>query len=180
MCCSNLSISECWGLSFYFSHKYRRVCKIGRLGFCKKRGVGRVSLIFILIFNLFQCYRPLSVWCVCVRVCVCVLFISTISISIVCVFHRSNLVLQYLINRYMTFTNLQKSNFWKEKTLWKVNYINELFVWLYSGWTFSRLLTDVCGAEGRPQLHKICHTYPTMVKLSTPYVKKIQKNIWIT
>ena len=145
--------------------------------FVKSGGWGGYHLFSYLFLTFsYLCYRPLSVWCV----FVCVLVISTISISIVCVFHRSNLVLQYLINRYMTFTNLQKSNFWKEKTLWKVNYINELFVWLYSGWTFSRLLTDVCGAEGRPQLHKICHTYPTMVKLSTPYVKKIPKNIWIT
>ena len=33
------------------------------------------------------------------------------------------------------------------------------------------------GGGGRPPLPKICHTYPTMIKLGTviPYLKKLQK-----
>ena len=45
-----------------------------------------------------------------------------------------------------------------------------------SGWPFSGLLTD--GGKGkRPPLSKICHTYPTLMKLVTviPYLKKIKK-----
>ena len=40
----------------------------------------------------------------------------------------------------------------------------------------SGLLT-VGGGPKRPPLPKICHTYPTMMKLGTviPYLKKIQK-----
>ena len=36
--------------------------------------------------------------------------------------------------------------------------------------------------EQKAPLHRISHTYPTMMKLGTvlPYIKKIQKNIWIT
>ena len=34
---------------------------------------------------------------------------------------------------------------------------------LYSGWTFSGLLTDRGGAKKK--LSKICHTYPAMMKL---------------
>ena len=38
------------------------------------------------------------------------------------------------------------------------------------------LLSDGAGGSKRPHLLKICHTYPTMMKLSTiiPYLKKIQ------
>ena len=46
----------------------------------------------------------------------------------------------------------------------------------YSGWAFLGLLTDGWGAKRFP-LHKICHTYPSMIKLVPviPYPKKIQK-----
>ena len=45
----------------------------------------------------------------------------------------------------------------------------------YSGCTFSGLLTD--GGTKRPPLTKICHTYPTIMKLDAviPYLEKIQK-----
>ena len=44
----------------------------------------------------------------------------------------------------------------------------------YSGWTFSELLTNGRRQKGRP-ISKICHTYPTMMRLGTviPYLKKI-------
>ena len=43
--------------------------------------------------------------------------------------------------------------------------------------SFFRLLTDGEGAKKTPHLPKICHTYPTMMKLGTviPYLRKIQK-----
>ena len=46
----------------------------------------------------------------------------------------------------------------------------------YSGWAFSGLLKDGRGQKA-PPLPKICHTYPTVIKLGTviPYLKKIQK-----
>ena len=48
--------------------------------------------------------------------------------------------------------------------------------WPYSGWAFPGLLTDG-GWTKKASLPKICHTYPTMMKLGTviPYLKKIQK-----
>ena len=49
-------------------------------------------------------------------------------------------------------------------------------------WAFSGLLTDVCGGGGvvrkaPPPLPKICHIYPTMMKLGTviPYLTNIKK-----
>ena len=50
----------------------------------------------------------------------------------------------------------------------------------YEGWAFLVLLTDGGGGEGQkapPPLSLICHTYLTLMKLSTviPYLKKIQK-----
>ena len=47
---------------------------------------------------------------------------------------------------------------------------------LYSVWAFSGLVTDE-GAPKEATLHKICHTYPTMMKLGTviPYLKKMQE-----
>ena len=47
--------------------------------------------------------------------------------------------------------------------------------WPYSGWVFLGLLMD--RGPKRSLLIKICHTYPTMMKLGTviPYLKKIQK-----
>ena len=47
--------------------------------------------------------------------------------------------------------------------------------WPYSGWVFLGLLMD--RGPKRSLLLKICHTYPTMMKLGTviPYLKKIQK-----
>ena len=47
--------------------------------------------------------------------------------------------------------------------------------WPYSGWVFSQLITDR-GSKKAP-LPKICHTYPTVMKLGTviSYLKKIQK-----
>ena len=40
-----------------------------------------------------------------------------------------------------------------------------------------RLLTDEGGGAKRQPIPKICHTYPTMMKLGTviPYLKKIQE-----
>ena len=80
-----------------------RVGKIGAFFKKKAEGEGAVSLIFILT-NPFQCYLSLSVWCVCVCVCVCVFCLFAPFISILFVFHRKNLVLHHLINRYMTFS----------------------------------------------------------------------------
>ena len=40
------------------------------------------------------------------------------------------------------------------------------------GWAFSRLLTD--SGENAP-LPKICHTYPTIMKIGILYLKNIQK-----
>ena len=48
----------------------------------------------------------------------------------------------------------------------------------YSGWAFLGLLTDLGGTGAKsPPLSIICHTHPTLMKLSTviPYLKKIQK-----
>ena len=45
-------------------------------------------------------------------------------------------------------------------------------------WAFLGLLMDGgVGQKGPPTLTKICHTYPTMMKLGTviPYLKNIQK-----
>ena len=87
---------------------------------------GEVPLIFILT-NLFHFYLSLSVWCVffsvcvcvCVRACVCVcvvyvcvfcLFMSFVSVLFL--FHRNNLVLYHLINRYII---LNWINFEKER-----------------------------------------------------------------
>ena len=41
-----------------------------------------------------------------------------------------------------------------------------------------RLLTEGRGLGKKTPLHKICHTYPTMINLATviPYLKKAQKN----
>ena len=46
----------------------------------------------------------------------------------------------------------------------------------YSRLAFLGLLTDEMGPK-RPPLPKICHTYPTMMRLGTviPYLRKIQK-----
>ena len=48
--------------------------------------------------------------------------------------------------------------------------------WPYSGWVFSGLLTDM-GGGGRQKAPKICHIYPTMMKLGSviPYLKNIQQ-----
>ena len=65
---------------------------------------------------------------------------------------------------------------WVNNTTWK--FPDEYFFCLsYSGWVFSRLLTDqVAKMHPTPPFHKICHTHPTMMKLSTviPYLTKIQ------
>ena len=53
-----------------------------------------------------------------VCVCVCVLFIYTISISIVCVLQEE----PNLIASNQQIWLLQANNFWREKTLWKVNF----------------------------------------------------------
>ena len=47
----------------------------------------------------------------------------------------------------------------------------------YSGWAFSGLLTDGGEQKGTPTVPKICHRYPSMMKLGTviPHLKKIQK-----
>ena len=54
--------------------------------------------------------------------------------------------------------------------------INPIQDGLFRGWAFSEMLTDGGGAK-RPPISKICHTYPTMMKLATviPYPKRIQK-----
>ena len=48
----------------------------------------------------------------------------------------------------------------------------------YPEWAFSGLLMDEEGGKGvkKALFPKICHTYPTMMKLGTvtPYLKKIQ------
>ena len=48
--------------------------------------------------------------------------------------------------------------------------------WPYSGWVFSGPLTDM-GGGGRQKAPKICHIYPTMMKLGSviPYLKNIQQ-----
>ena len=51
-----------------------------------------------------------------------------------------------------------------------------IYIEPYSGWAFSGLLTDGGGPKRSP-LPKICHIYPTKMKLGTviPYPMKIQK-----
>ena len=96
--------------------------KKGRSGFShKKGGVGKIGGSFkkgaITYFHIYVIF--LNVWwvracvracmrvracvhaCVCVCVCVCTLLIYTISILFV--FHRKNLLLLNLINRFMIF-----------------------------------------------------------------------------
>ena len=51
-------------------------------------------------------------------VLVCVLFIYTISITTICVSQEE----PSLITSNQQMNNLQVNNFWKEKTLWKVNF----------------------------------------------------------
>ena len=50
----------------------------------------------------------------------------------------------------------------------------KFFIESYSGWAFLVLLRDWQKASSLP---KICHAYPTMMKLGAiiPYLKKIQK-----
>ena len=54
---------------------------------------------------------------------------------------------------------------------------NVAAIQLYSGWAFFGLLTGERGGAKKHLLHKICHTYPTKLKLGTvmPYLKKIKK-----
>ena len=63
------------------------------------------SLIFIPN-NPFQCDLFL-LFGVCVCVCVCVFYSYAPFLSVLFVFHRKNLVLSHLLNRYMTFTGQQ-------------------------------------------------------------------------
>ena len=85
-----------------------------------------VSIIFIPV-NPFH-YLSLSFWCVCVYACVFCLF--TPFLSVLFVFHRRNLVLYHLINRFMTFTSekfLKRTNIVESKSLASVNYsFNEI------------------------------------------------------
>ena len=58
----------------------------------------------------------------------------------------------------------------------KINFNNLTCYSPYSEWAFLELLID--GGRGKKSpLPKICHTYPTMMKLGAliPYLKKIQK-----
>ena len=81
-----------WVKRFNFRNFYQ---KRGGSDFSHKKGSClRVSLIFVLI-NLFQCHLSLTVFSGCVF---CLLF--TPFSSELFVFHRKNLVLQHLINRY--------------------------------------------------------------------------------
>ena len=49
----------------------------------------------------------------------------------------------------------------------------------YSGWAFSGLLTDGRARGQKGPLPKICHTYPTIMKLGRdiPYLKKTPQKI---
>ena len=57
--------------------------------------------------------------------------------------------------------------------------LRDIFVWLYSGWTFPGLIANAGGGGGQQKgpFPKICYTYPPMMKLGTviPYLRKIQK-----
>ena len=85
--------------SKFLKNKGVQIFPIKKEGLVKQEVVLKkgVSLIFMLASPL-QCYLSLNVRCV------YVLFIYTISISITCV-SQENLVLQHLINRYITFTS---------------------------------------------------------------------------
>ena len=83
---------------------YRNFCKMGGGDgiqiFFIKRGVGKiggcfkkVDITYFLLTNPFQCL-------VCVFFC-----LFTSFLSVLFVFHRKNLVLLHLLNRYMTYTS---------------------------------------------------------------------------
>ena len=84
--------------------------------------------------NLF-----LSVWCV----CVCVMFTYTTFISIICVWQEE----PSLIASNQLMNNLQVNAFWKDKTLWKVNFwyhwiihlIIYLIIWYNKGSSFEHI-----------------------------------------
>ena len=91
-----------WGLSFRNFVKKRSGSDVPiiREGLVKQGRVALkkgVSLIFILT-NPFQCYLSLSVWCMFVFC----LFTPFVAVYL-CFKEPSLIVLQHLINRYMTF-----------------------------------------------------------------------------
>ena len=75
-----------------FPIKMEGLVKQVGLFFLKKEGVSLISILS----NPFQCQ-------VCLCVCVCVFCLFAPFLSVLSVFQRKNLVLQHLINRYMTF-----------------------------------------------------------------------------
>ena len=79
--------------------------------------------------------------------------------------------------------NKERIQKFKEKGDTKYIYVNDLdkvCFQPYSGWAFSGLPTDR-GDKKAPPFAKICHTYPTMMKLdSYTSPKEDLKNIWIT
>ena len=54
--------------------------------------------------------------------------------------------------------------------------LDEIGIYLLHQFSWAHSQTRIGRAKKGP-LHKICHTYPTMIKLSTviPYLKKVQK-----
>ena len=108
-----------------FSHQEAGAGKIGKnityfntnypfrvLSFCECLVFG----VWCLVFGVCLCVCV----CACARVCMytCVFCLFTPFLSVLFVFHRKNLVLLNLINRYIISTS---EWFLKNKTLWKVN-----------------------------------------------------------
>ena len=82
----------------------------------------------------------------CVCVCVCV-FTYTTFLSIICVWQEE----LSLIASHQLMNNLQVNAFWKDKTLWKVNFwyhwishlIIYLIIWYNKGSSFEHITSDI-------------------------------------
>ena len=82
----------------------------------------------------------------------------------------------YKYGTHKTSSHTKMKSFAKNlQRLFAMNWLSDF--WPYLGWALSGLLTDGGPKRPLPPLPKICHTYPSMVKLGTviPYLKKIQK-----
>ena len=101
---------EVWVSKFSKKGEGIRIFPLKRDGLVKNRGVafkqkgtrwgrwgeGRGVLLNFILTKYFRCYFSLSVWCVCV--CAFTLFLQYY--TVLYLFHRKNLALKHLINRY--------------------------------------------------------------------------------